>query len=173
MGFNAAVIDDLSCPHPKAANGAVWQMITDRVMGGISQGTMQRDMVAGRIALRMQGAVSLENNGGFVQMALDLAPDARPINACRWTGIEIDVLGNGARYNLHLRTADVTRPWQSYRHAFAATPEWQTHRLPFASFERHRIDRPLDPGTLRRLGLVAIGHAMTADLALGGVRFYA
>jgi hypothetical protein len=28
---------------------------------------MTREPVAGRLALRMRGAVSLENNGGFVQ----------------------------------------------------------------------------------------------------------
>jgi hypothetical protein len=35
-------------------------------MGGVSNGTMVREQVAGRPAIRMRGDVSLENNGGFV-----------------------------------------------------------------------------------------------------------
>ncbi|MGD7552053.1 CIA30 family protein, partial [Ralstonia pseudosolanacearum] len=61
------VIDDLSAPHPRAANGAVWDLVSDRVMGGVSRGVMIREVVRDRPALRMQGEVSLENNGGFIQ----------------------------------------------------------------------------------------------------------
>ena len=69
----SAIIDDLSRDPPMSAIGIRWQLFTDRVMGGVSNGTMIREMVAGRPAIRMRGDVSLENNGGFVQMSLDLA----------------------------------------------------------------------------------------------------
>jgi len=167
------VIDDLSQPPPRASNGADWELVADRVMGGVSNGTMRRETVRGREAIHMQGDVRLENNGGFIQVALDLAPDGPSIDASRWAGLEIDVIGNGESYNLHLRTADVVRPWQSYRQSFVAAPEWQTLRLPFADFEAHRVDAPLDPSTLRRIGIVAIGRAFHADIAIGGLRFHA
>jgi hypothetical protein len=167
------VIDDLTQPPPRASNGAEWELIADRVMGGVSHGTMRREIVRDREAIHMQGDVSLENNGGFLQIALDLAPDGSSIDAGRWAGIEIDVIGNDESYNLHLRTADVTRPWQSYRQSFVAKPEWQTLRLPFAEFDAHRIDAPLDLSTLRRIGIVAIGRAFHADIAIGGARFFA
>jgi hypothetical protein len=167
------VIDDLTQPPPRASNGAEWELIADRVMGGVSNGTMRREIVRDREAIHMQGDVSLENNGGFLQIALDLAPDGSSIDAGRWAGIEIDVIGNDESYNLHLRTADVTRPWQSYRQSFVAKPEWQTLRLPFAEFDAHRIDAPLDLSTLRRIGIVAIGRAFHADIAIGGARFFA
>lgn len=173
MAAPDAEIDDLSEPHPCAANGAEWELIADRVMGGVSRGAMRREIVDGRPALRMLGEVSLEKNGGFLQIALDLAPDGQPVDASGWTGVEIDALGNGERYNLHLRTADVTRPWQSYRQSFIATAAWRTHRLAFAAFEPHRIDVPLDLGALRRIGVVAIGRAFDVDVAISGVRFYA
>ena len=89
-----------------------------------------------------------------------------------WTGIVLDVCGNGERYNLHLRTADVVRPWQLPQTSSSATPDWRTIQLPFATFEPHRIDAPLDLARLRRLGVVAIGRAFTADVAIGGLRFY-
>lgn len=167
------VIDDLSQPHPRASHGAAWEMIADRVMGGVSSGTMRREVVRDREAIHLQGDVSLENNGGFLQIALDLAPDGSARDSSNWAGIEIDVIGNDETYNLHLRTADVARPWQSYRQSFVARPEWRTVRLPFAEFEAHRIDAPLDLSTIRRFGIVAIGRAFHADIAISGVRFYA
>ena len=172
MAATSNVIDDLSQPAPQASNGAVWELVADRVMGGVSNGTMRREIVGGREAIHMQGDVSLENNGGFLQIALDLAPGNAAIDASQWAGIEIDVIGNGESYNLHLRTADVVRPWQSYRQSFVAAPEWRTVRLPFTAFEAHRIDASLDLSTLRRIGIVAIGRAFHADIAVGGVRFH-
>lgn len=166
------VIDDLSQPPPRARNGADWELVADRVMGGVSNGSMRRETVRDREAIHLQGDVSLENNGGFLQIALDLAPDGASVDASRWAGLEIDVIGNGESYNLHLRTSDVVRPWQSYRHSFIAAPEWRTLWLPFAGFEAHRIDAPLDLSTLRRIGIVAIGRAFHADIAIGGVRFH-
>jgi len=167
------VIDALDQPHPAATLGTSWELVSDRVMGGVSSGTLRRETVDGRTALRLTGTVSLDNNGGFVQVALDLDRDRGTVDARPWTGLELDVYGNGERYNLHLRTADVVRPWQSYRSEFTAEPQWRTIRLPFASFEAHRIDRPLDAGRLRRIGFVAIGRAFSADIAIAGVRFYA
>ena len=38
---------------------------------------MVRDAIAGRSAIRMRGDVSIENNGGFVQIVLDLSPMAQ------------------------------------------------------------------------------------------------
>lgn len=169
----SGIIWDPGLADPHAGSGTRWELVSDRVMGGLSEGSLTRETVAGRPALRMRGEVRLENNGGFVQMALDLAADGASIDARVWSGIEIDALGNGARYNLHLRTWDVTRPWQSYRQGFVAGPEWETHRLPFAGFEPHRIEVPLNPAALRRIGIVAIGRAFQADIAIGGVRFYA
>ena len=173
LAATSRTIDDLSQPPPRASNGTNWEMIADRVMGGVSNGTMRRETVRGREAIHLQGDVSLENNGGFLQIALDLAPDGSFIHASRWAGIEIDVIGNHETYNLHLRTADVARPWQSYRQSFVPTPEWQTVRLPFSEFEAHRIDAPLDLTTLRRIGIVAIGRAFHADIAIAGVHFFA
>ena len=168
----ARVIDDLSHDDLVATVGIRWQLVTDQVMGGVSRGTLVREVVAGRPALRMRGDVSLENNGGFVQMALDLAPDGSVVDASEWRGIELDVMGNDEEYGVHLRTDAVQRPWQSYRQSFRADPSWRTVQLAFADFAPHRIDVPLDVRRLRRIGLVAIGRAFAADLAVGGARFF-
>ena len=167
-----SIIDDLTQPHPAAANAAAWQFIADGVMGGVSHGSIIRDRLDGRDALRMRGTVSLENNGGFIQMALDMSQDGSAIDASGFKGIEIDAIGNGETYNLHLRTTDITRPWQSYRQSFIASETWETHRIPFIDFVPHRIETPLDLTKLRRIGILAIGRAFEADVSIGGLRFY-
>jgi hypothetical protein len=169
--ITSAIIDDLSREPAADATGGAWRLFTDQVMGGISQGTLVRAIVGGRPAMRMRGMVSLENNGGFVQMARDLSPDGVLVDASAWSGIELDIFGNGEDYGVHLRTDATTRPWQSYRQTFTALPAWRTVRLPFDSFLPHRTEAGFDCHRLRRIGLVAIGRAFSADLAVSGLRF--
>ncbi len=145
---------------------AGWRCVSDQVMGGASVGTLRQERVAGRVALRLTGEVSLENDGGFLQMATDMG--AAPTS----DGIEIEVLGDCAEYNLHLKTDAVEKPWQSYRATFRAGPEWTRIRLPFAGLEAHRIDAPFDPGGLRRIGLVAFGRAFRPDLSLAALDLF-
>lgn len=164
------LIDDVA--GPVTAMGTRWDLVSDRVMGGVSDGTLVAEEIAGRMARHMMGAVSLENDGGFLQMTLDLRPDGSAMDTGSFAGIEIDVRGNGADYNLHLRTTDVARPWQSYRLSFPTGADWATHRLAFADLEPHRIEAEFDAGTLRRIGLVAIGSEMWADLAMARMAFY-
>lgn len=135
-------------------------------MGGRSSGTLTRETVQGREARRLRGSVSLENNGGFIQMAADV------LEASNFTGIEFSATGNSETYNIHLRTSDLTRPWQSYRQSFIAGPDWETHRIPFTDFAPHRTDAPLDLSKLRRIGIIAIGREMEADVSVAHVRFY-
>lgn len=149
--------------------GRDWQLVTDQVMGGISSGRLWRDTRAGRPCLSMQGDVRLDNNGGFVQMALDLAQPGSVFDATDYSGIRLTVAGNGADYNAHLRTRDLTRVWQSYRAQFQTRPDWSEIMLPFARFQPHRTDLPLNLSRLHRLGLVAIGQAMQAELSVARV----
>ena len=172
MTATPGLIDDFLREHPETAIGTRWQLLSDAVMGGVSAGRMARTEHAGRHAIRMQGEVSLENNGGFLQIALDLAPDGGSFDASGFTGVAIVVAGNGEEYGLHLRTSELTRPWQSYRTSFVARPDWQDIRFPFAGFVAHRTETPLNLRLLRRLGIVAIGRAFAADVAVGGLHFY-
>lgn len=167
-----AAIDVLDAPHPESSIGTRWVLVADTVMGGVSSGRMVREDVAGRNALRLTGDVRLDNNGGFLQIALDLAQDGEAVDASAFTGIALSVRGNGERYNVHLRTTAVVRPWQSYRASFDALPEWRTVTLPFKDFSAHRIAAPLEPAELRRVGIVAIGRAFEADVALSRIGFY-
>ena len=167
------IIDDLRFDLPLSVTGNGWVLISDRVMGGVTDGTMTREIITGRDAVRMQGGVSLENNGGFLQVALDLGDAGAEVDARRWNGIQIDVFGNNQVYNLHLRTSDIHRPWESYRESFHAPTRWTTVLLPFGDFAPHRTDRPLNIARLRRIGIVAIGREFEADISIADIRFYA
>ncbi len=164
------IIDDLS--RETTPLGTAWRLVSDTVMGGASRGKLTRETVAGRPARRMRGVVSLENNGGFVQIALDLTPDGTACDASDQDGLALSVFGNDEDYNIHLRTTDLDRPWQSFRAQFRARPQWQRVSLPFSVFTPHRTQAPFRPDRLRRIGLVAIGRAFEADLALGEMAFF-
>lgn len=165
------ILDDRSSKTLFASNGCQWRAISDTVMGGTSSLQLVTAEVSGHACLRLTGEVSLENNGGFVQASLDLS-DKGLLDASKFSGIEIDVLGNNEAYNLHLRTSDTKIVWQSYRARFSTTQNWQTIRLPFDSFIPHRIDVPLDISRLRRLGVVAIGRTMQADICISRLALY-
>jgi hypothetical protein len=141
-------------------------------MAGISEASVPYDTIEGRPCLRLTGDVRLENDGGFLQAALDLQPSGDTIDVSGYTGVRLLARGNGERYSVHLRTPDNVRPWQSYRAHFTADADWETIDLPFEAFAPHRLDAPLDITRLRRIGLVAIGRAFHADLAVCELKFY-
>lgn len=167
------LIDDFARPQGACGTGTAWRCFTDRVMGGVSEAAAQHGEVAGRPALRLRGQVSLENNGGFVQLALDLAAGGAAVDAGAYAGLALDLYGDGRSYNLHLRTDACLRPWQSYRATVATAPAWRSLCLPFSAFAPHRLEAPLDTRRLRRVGLVAIGEAGPVDVAIGRLALYA
>lgn len=165
------ILDDRTHADLCTPRGTVWRLVTDAVMGGVSEGSLVPDTVAGRSCVRLRGTVSTENCGGFLQAALDTAADGA-LDASGYSGVLLDVYGNGEDYNVHLRTADVWLPWQAYRTTFTAPAAWQTVRLPFSVFTGYRIRAPLDVTALRRIGFLAIGRPFPADLCVGRVGLY-
>lgn len=168
---NDFIIDDRTTGDLKSLSGNAWYLVTDGVMGGTSRGQLFIDTVENRPCLRMQGDVSLENNGGFIQIALDLSDDILKY-VPNYTGVLLEVYGNDEQYNIHLRTQDISLPWQSYRTTFTAAPEWKTLHVPFAKFIPYRIDKTLEISRLKRIGIVAIGRAFHADLCIGKIGLY-
>ena len=149
-----------------------WEYVDDRVMGGVSRGALSIGSKDTEPVARLTGAVCLDNNGGFIQMAFDLAPEGGVMDASGWTGLELTLRGNGETYDIRLRTAQLTRPWQSFRTSVTASPAWRVLRLPFDDFQPHRTEAPFDPSALRRIGVLAIGAEFDADISVTGVGFY-
>ena len=148
-----------------------WRLVTDAVMGGKSRGDMRSETRDGRECVCLSGDVSTRNDGGFIQLALDL-DDAIARRAADFSGIRLDVLGNGESYNLHLRTADLWLPWQSYRASFVTTSEWRSVQLPFTTFRPYKTGASLRPARLKRIGVVAIGRPFAAAICIAGLGFY-
>jgi len=171
-GANAGgLIDDFAAADGLSRLGTPWRLVTDQVMGGVSSAALQRRTLDGRRALCLQGNVSLANNGGFVQVNLDLSRSG-PLDASHFTGVRLVVRGNGETYNVHLKTTATSMPWQSYRADFIADTTWREIRLPFTAFSPHRLVPALDTTRLKRLGVVAIGRVMRAELCIAEVGFY-
>ena len=147
-----------------------WNLVTDGVMGGVSEARMSVDTVQGETCIALRGRVSTANNGGFIQIALDIRDSARLAEG--YDGLRLDVIGNGETYNVHLRTSELWLPWQSFRASFETAPEWKTVYLPFSEFEPYRTPAGLNLPKLRRLGIVAIGRDFDADLCVKGLAFY-
>ena len=166
------LIDNFSRQDFISNLGTPWRGVSDKVMGGISEASVAQDVIDNRTCLRLIGDVRLENNGGFIQAVLDLAPPGNTLDASDYTGLRLVVRGNREQYSVHLRTPDNVRPWQSYRAHFTAGAEWETINLPFDSFVPYRLQTPLGVRRLRRMGVVAIGRAFRVDLAISEIGFY-
>jgi Complex I intermediate-associated protein 30 (CIA30) len=95
----SGIIDDMTETFPLTSAGTTWSGFTDRVMGGMSSGSIVREMdVEGRVANVLTGTVSLANNGGFVQMATDLSNNpaaSRTVDGSAYDGIELDIRFEG------------------------------------------------------------------------------
>lgn len=94
----SGVIDDFSEAFPLTSSGTEWSGFSDRVMGGVSVGSLLREAIDGRQCNVLRGQVSLANNGGFIQMANDLTNDpskSKLVDASQYDGIELDVLCKG------------------------------------------------------------------------------
>lgn len=139
-----------------------WSAFSDRVMGGVSVAHAGLAEVQGQPSLRLTGRVSLENNGGFAQVARQLDD----IDASAFSGLQLRVCGTPGSYFVHLRTADTRAPWQYYGAPLPVTGAWVDVYLPWSAFRPASLPTPLDVRHLQRIGLVAAKAAFEADLAI-------
>lgn len=147
-----------------------WRFLADTVMGGVSTGRMQFETEDGRPHARLTGQVSTENNGGFIQMRLDL--DNPPPKGAQ--GLRLVVRGNDTRYFVHLRTHSTLLPWQYFQAGFMVSPEWVEVRLPFDRFapSGRLLGKHPKPDGLTSVGIVAFGRDHAADISVREVGFY-
>jgi len=147
-----------------------WRFFADTVMGGVSSGEVRFLSEGENTYARMTGRVSTANNGGFIQMRIEL-PSAAPKGA---TGVRLMVRGNNQKYFVHLRTGGTLLPWQYYQAGFDVSRNWTEVRLPFTAFEasgRMLRKAPRAQG-LKSLGVVAYGRDHEAEVDVREVSFY-
>lgn len=151
----SVLIADLS----DSAQAGRWRLITDKVMGGLSQG--RAEIAQG--ALRLTGEVTTANNGGFVQARLQ---DIRLPDGAR--ALVIEARGDGQTYYIHLRTTGTRLPWQYYQAGFVAPAGWTRITLPLADFRPSGRIGGAAPRAeaVRSVALVAYGRDHRADVAI-------
>lgn len=143
----------------RAEDRESWYIVNDGVMGGISRSEII--FTEGGTAI-FQGTVSLENNGGFASTRT--AP--RPYKLAAYSGLILQIRGDGKDYQLRLRTDD-RFDGISYRYRFKTqSGETQSIKALFTDFEpvfRGRIVNdaaPLLPETIQQIGfLIADGQS--------------
>jgi len=166
------LIDDFSSVGSKKRFGTNWQFVSDRVMGGVSSGKIEFISDDERSTMHMTGAVSLANNGGFIQARTGFNPEGRSFDARRFTGITLLVKGNAQQYAVHLRTGQTRMPWQYYQAAFSANGQWQEVKIPFTLFLPYSLANPLNTRTLKSIAVAAMGREFEADIFVDEIAFY-
>ena len=123
LNISSQVLEDLK------DNRADWDCFSDKVMGGVSEGSASVVSQEDRNFFRLEGDVSTENNGGFIQCRANVNLKTKGLN-----GIRIEVKGNGDEYYVHLRVPRML-PWNYYSAKFYASEELKIIDLPLSSFE--------------------------------------
>lgn len=147
-----------------------WEYIADGVMGGVSDGNAEISNDGDINYIRLAGAVSTKNNGGFIQIR-QMLPNGLPAGT---EGLALDMRGNGESYYVFLRTREMTRPWHFYNAVFETGADWSTVRIPFADFDRSHdfLAQSIDPHSVTSIGLVAYGRDHEVDLSVASVALY-
>jgi len=130
-----------------AAEAKRWATVLDGVMGGLSTGRISTS----RGTVVFDGETSLENNGGFSSMRVDL-PEGL---FSGFDAVKLRVKGDGREYRLGAKAARAMGA-AGYWAPFATSKgEWIEVTIPIADLERHfmgqRLPGRLEPEDLRSL----------------------
>ena len=146
-----------------------WQFISDQVMGGVSFGKKELLFEDKKQYLRMTGFVSLDNNGGFIQVRHKLIDKVRSAN-----GIKINARGNNKKYRIHIRTKFTLLPWQYYSATFNVNKNWEIIKIDFNEFIRSGtlLPKTFNVGHINSLAVVAYGEEYKVRIDLSELNFY-
>ena len=147
-----------------------WEFISDKVMGGVSTGSLSFVNEKNYVFARLTGNVSIENNGGFIQFRRITDNFFKP----NFIGIRLETRGNNQTYFVHIRTKDMIFPWQYYQAPFFANENWESKELPFESFERSGVLIPknIKPKRVTSIAIVAFGYMPKVSVDIKNIIFY-
>ncbi len=166
------LLDDFSTG--RSAIGTKWEGFTDRVMGGVSDMSVTRMPGPEGTFLRMQGKVSLKNNGGFIQVRLMLKSGVKPFDGSVYKGIRVKVRGKGGGYYIFARTNSMILPWKYFAAPVPVTDEWRQVEIPWSAFGpgEYGIVGKFRENVLKSLALVAYGEEFDAMIDLAEIGLY-
>ena len=149
-----------------------WQYISDRTMGGISDGKAALEQDGGMFFARLTGNVSTKNNGGFIQLRSTFSFVNFEKNSKKLKGVRLNVRGNGETYHIFIRTNE-TRSYRDYYSAsFKTNSNWEMINLPFDKFKHKLSNSKLDGKNIRTFAIVAYGHDFISDVSVSTINFY-
>lgn len=138
-----------------------WKITNDTVMGGLSTATitLNNDNIG-----VFQGAVSLENNGGFAAVKYNFTK----LNVSAYSKIVIKIKSEPRRYQFRLKVNKYDQ--QSYISYFETNGEWQTITLNlkdfYPTFRGRKLSMPNFPNeVLEEIGIL-VGNKTTEDFKL-------
>ena len=146
-----------------------WKIITDQVMGGISQGQFNYQKIGDDNAIILTGSVSIKNNGGFIQIRRNLDD----INLNNVKKITIIAKGNDEKYFVHLRTTFTVLLWQYYQSSFVVQNNFKSFILPLSDFKKsgYLLPTRINPNNIKSIGIVAFGKDYNAELIVKQISF--
>ncbi|MCO4838382.1 MAG: CIA30 family protein [Oceanospirillaceae bacterium] len=150
-----------------------WQFISDRTMGGVSNGKAAFGRENEVEFVRLTGKVSTQNNGGFIQLRAGISFANTQTLGQSISGARLTARGNGEVYHVFIRTKD-TRSYSDYYYAtFIASKDWQIIDLPFKDFKRSRSTGSLLLAKdIVRFAIVGYGRDFDADVSVSNITFY-
>jgi len=127
-----------------------WQVVDDIVMGGLSNGQLSLNSDGNGV---FKGNVSIENNGGFSSIQLNLEGVETANNQI----IELQLKGDGSLFQFRIKAAKYDR--HSYVYDFKTTGQWETILIPlkdmFPSFRGYTLNIPnFDQASIERIGFL-------------------
>ena len=146
-----------------------WKMITDQVMGGISQGQFNYQKIGDDNAVILTGSVSIKNNGGFIQIRRNL----NDVNLNEVNKVTIIAKGNYEKYFIHLRTTFTVLPWQYYQSSFVVENNFKSFVLPLSDFKKsgYLLPKRINPNNIKSIAIVAFGKDYNAELIVKEISF--
>ena len=146
-----------------------WKMITDQVMGGVSQGKFNYKKIGKDYAIVLTGNVSTKNNGGFIQIRRKL----NNVNLNQVKNLTVQAKGNNEKYFVHLRTTFTILPWQYYQSSFVVGNNFKNFVLPIKNFKRsgYLLPKEINPNNIKSVAIVAFGKDHRAELIVKEISF--
>ena len=146
-----------------------WTYIADNVMGGISEGGVEFNLVDSNVYALLSGNVSTENNGGFIQIRREL----KNIDLSKAKSIRVYARGNNEKYYIFLRTTGTILPWQYYSHEFTVNEEYNEFIMHIQDFKKSGslLAKQINPKKITSIGIVAYGRDHYAELYVKELEF--
>ena len=146
-----------------------WTYIADNVMGGVSEGKVEFNLVDSNVYALLSGNVSTENNGGFIQIRREL----KNIDLSKAKSIRVYARGNNEKYYIFLRTTGTILPWQYYSHQFTVNEEYNEFIMPIKDFKKSGtlLAKQVNPKKITSVAIVAYGRDHVAEIYVKELEF--